>query len=112
MVINGCLYHATSARGLHVLGPGEWTPDNWDLIDTHPAPSEAAKVRRMWRLYAGAGYDWFSLLAFVGLRVRDSGRLYCFEWCWMCITGEIPKFRVTPEMLLSLTHKAQSHARD
>lgn len=98
IVIDGCLYHATSANGLHCLKPGEWAPENWDLIGVG---ADRETAWRMWLRYGGAKYDWFSLLAFVGLRTRDSERMYCFEWCWMAITGENPGFRVTPEMLLA-----------
>lgn len=97
VVIDGWLYHVTSKRGLHVLKPGEWTPERWDLIEVD-ADHETAW--RMWFRYADAKYDWFSLLAFIGLRVRDSRRFYCFEWCWLAMTGALPSFRVTPEMLL------------
>lgn len=97
VVIDGWLYHATSARGLHALKPGEWTPERWELIDID-ADKEVAW--RMWLRYGGAQYDWLSLLAFVGLRVRDSRRMYCFEWCWLAMTGQVPTWRITPEMLL------------
>ena len=102
IVINGWLYHATSAKGLHVLKPGEWTPENWDLIDVG-ADHETAW--RMWLRYAGARYDWFSLLAFVGLRASDSRRMYCFEWCWLAMTGDNPRIRITPETLLAANAK-------
>ena len=51
--------------------------------------------------HVGTRYDWFSLLAFVlPWRVRDKSRMYCYEWCWLAMTGEHPSCRVTPEMLL------------
>ncbi len=96
IVIDGNLYHATSSHGLHVLKDGEWTPENWDLIDID---TDKELALHMWLRWAGAKYDWFSLLAFVGLTARDSSRMYCFEWCWLAITGEAPTFRVTPELL-------------
>jgi hypothetical protein len=104
IVIDGHLYHSTSALGLHRLDAGYWTPKNWDLIDIG-GDDEAAK--RLFTMHIGAGYDWFSLLAFVGLRVRDSERMYCFEWCWLAVTGEPPRVRVTPEnlVLLAILHK-------
>jgi hypothetical protein len=103
IVIDGALYHATSARGLHRLGAGEWTPKNWDLIDVGGDDEAALSI---FRQHEGAPYDWLSLLAFVGLRVRDSERMYCFEWCWLAITGEQPRARVTPETLLLLSLRA------
>jgi hypothetical protein len=28
--------------------------------------------------------------------------MYCYEWCWLAITGVNPRRRVTPEDLLAL----------
>jgi len=78
IVIDGKLYHATAARGLHVLAQNEWSPEHWDLIDI-VADRDVAWYA--WLRHEGAKYDWFSLLAFVGLTARDSRRMYCFEWC-------------------------------
>ena len=97
VVIDGHLYHATSGRGLHCLAPSQWSPERWDLINI--AADEAAALYEFRRL-SGAKYDWVSLLSFVGLRVRDSSRMYCFEWCWIAITGEVPRRRITPEAIL------------
>ncbi len=102
IVIDGNLYHSTSALGLHKLRAGDWTPKNWDLIDID-ADADAAK--HLFTMHIGAKYDWLSLLAFVGISARDRERMYCFEWCWMAITGEAPTFRVTPEILLAETSK-------
>ena len=52
--------------------------------------------------YKGTKYDWFSLIAFVGLSASDSDKLYCFEWMWLAVTQQNPNFRVTPEILLAL----------
>jgi len=103
VVIDGHLYHATTAGGLHMLKPGEWSPELWDLFDTE---ADSATALQLYAQHAGAGYDWFSLLAFVGVRARDARRFYCYEWCWMALTGEGPKARVTPEVLLRFALKA------
>jgi len=97
IVIDGRLFHATSSRGLHVLEAGEWSPEKWDLVTVKRNNEEALSL---FSKYEGAAYDWFSLLAFVGLGVRDSRRMYCFEWCWLAMTGTVPTKRITPEMLL------------
>jgi hypothetical protein len=97
IVVNGRLLHATSGKGLHAVEPRDWSPERWDLIDFG---GDDAAVEATFRQYEGAHYDWFSLLAFVGLRVRDSRRMYCFEWCWLAMTGLVPTKRITPEMLL------------
>ena len=95
IVIDGRLYHSTGRKGLHVTD--EWSPEKWELIDVSGSDDKALGLFHEWR---GAGYDWFSLLAFVGLRVRDSRRLYCYEWCYLAMTGKNYKGRVTPELLL------------
>lgn len=109
IVIDGVLYHATATCGLHALRPGEWHPERWDLIEVGNARDDAA--RDAFLRLAGAEYDWLSLLAFVGLRVRDSSRMYCYEWCWIALTGEVPRERVTPEMLLMVSATGD-HASD
>lgn len=101
IVINGELFHATAAHGLHSLPAGQWSPDNWDLIELGDAHWHHSALK-LFAHYQGARYDWVSLLAFVGLRVRDHDRMYCFEWCWLAMTGQVATERVTPEMLLTL----------
>ena len=97
IVIDGRLFHTNATSNLHVLEPHEWEPSRWDLVEVGGDDQQAL---RRFALYKGALYDWLSLLAFVGLRVSDTNRLYCFEWCWLAITGKVPDFRVTPELLL------------
>lgn len=45
-------------------------------------------------------YDYFSLLSFIKLRVRDSKRHYCYEQALHMLTGAVNK-RVTGEVLLT-----------
>lgn len=97
IVINGNLLHATAAGGLHMLKAGEWSSEKWELYDIG---GDDEWVMRQFEQIKGAKYDWFSLLAFVGLHVRDSSRFYCFEWCWLAVKKEGPTARVTPELLL------------
>ncbi len=99
IVIDGALFHSTSNLGLHKIDAGAWTPKSWDLIDIGGDDAAALSI---FNQHEGAAYDWFSLLAFVGLRVRDRYRIYCFEWCWLAQTGEWPTYRITPEMLTTL----------
>lgn len=99
IVINGALYHATSTGGLHRLDPGEWTPERWDLIETG---LDDTRAKLLFDQHKGAFYSWFELMAFAGIPASDGDRFYCFKWCWTAMTGQIPRFRVTPEMLLQL----------
>lgn len=101
--IGGWLYHATAARGLHRLAPGEWSPERWDLIDMGEARD--ARALALFAEHEGAAYDWFSQLAFVGLRARDSRRFYCFEWCYLAMADALPRTRVVPETLLRMWFK-------
>lgn len=111
IVIDGTLYHSTAAHGPHSLPPGDWTPERWDLFDIGGddaralaefelacTPPRGRWQRLWWR--STRGYDTFSLLAFVGLAVRVSWLHYCFELCARMHSGEKPKERVTPEVLL------------
>ena len=96
VVIGNVLYHATAQHGVVC---SDFTVEHWDLIDLGNGLDADALARVLPLL--GAGYDWFSLLAFViPADATDSQRWYCFELCWYLMTGENPTFRVTPEMLL------------
>lgn len=96
IVIGNTLWHATAQHGVICA---DFTPESWDLIDLGDVLDADALARVLPLL--GAGYDWFSLLAFViPSDATDAQRWYCFELCWFLMTGENPNFRVTPEMLL------------
>jgi hypothetical protein len=88
------MYHATAKDGLHV---SFYKPEEWDLI---PIKLSAEDVTSQFK---ETKYDWFSLLWFI-LPFRASKRswLYCYEWCWLCMTRQLPTQRVTPENLLAL----------
>ena len=100
IVVDGVLFHATFADGLHVM---DFKDDGWQLY-----PIELTQDR-VWEIYyqhKGARYDWFSLLAFVlPWRVSVRRWLYCYEWAFLAMTGAAPGIRVTPEILLDLAHK-------
>lgn len=100
IVVDGFLYHSTAQKGLHVTD--RWTPENWDLIDIG---GDDRAVRNLFAQHRGAGYDWVSLLAFVGLRARDSRKMYRFEWCYLAMTGKTPSEKITPEILLLAARK-------
>ena len=100
IVIDSSLYHTTFDRGLHRV---PFSPDGWDLFPVDVSPHD---VKSLYLVRKGAKYDAISLLAFVlPWRVRDSKRLYCFEWCWLALTGSNPSGRVTPEKLLAYIAK-------
>lgn len=99
IVIDGVLYHATAARGLHSMQPSEWTTDNWLLMDVG---GDDAAALALFDKHKGAQYDWIGLLAFVGFRAGRDDWMYCFEWCYLAITGNNPVGRVTVEKLLLL----------
>ncbi len=99
IVHEGILMHTNLAKGLHAE---TFNPEGWVVMDI-PTSHDVGTAFSMCR---GTPYDWFSLLAFVlPWRVRDSARMYCYEWCWLAMTGETPTGRVTPEMLLALAHQ-------
>ena len=97
IVIGDTLYHATAKRGLHSTA---YTPERWTLIDLGKGRDLA--TLQLFEDHEGDGYDWFSLLAFALIPARDSRRFYCYEWCYLAMTGKNPTSRVTPETLMKL----------
>lgn len=119
VVIDGALYNVTGLHGYEVLKPGEWDTGLWDFFDVG-GDDERAKLefeaasqppkspfkRFIWKLCKG--YDWFSLLAFVGPLVRVSWLNYCFELSYRMMTGLTPTRRVTIEVLLAEGFRVKS----
>lgn len=99
IVIGNDLYHANVAHGSHVEKDADLS--GYVLIDLGTDLDERAL--QIFKKVEGTGYDWFSLFAFVLVPSRDSKRHYCYELCYLLITGRIPCERVTPETLTMLT---------
>ena len=112
IVIDGDLYHVMPREGLCRVAAGDWSPQRWDLFDIprsgRGTACRAQTALALFKRFAGADYDWLSLLAFVGLPIRDHARFYCFEWCYLGITQRLPHGRVTPERLLSKVLRSQA----
>jgi len=98
IIVGDQLLHATATGGVHRL-PASVASD-WTLIDL--GTEHDARALELFAAVEGAGYDWVSLLAFVVAPATDRHRWYCFELCWLLMTGEPPRGRVTPERLLLL----------
>lgn len=95
IVQNGVLYHTDLTNGAHRVA---FNDVGWDLFDT----GLEADMEEVFRPLAGTPYDSFGLLVFVlPWNVSDSSRMYCFELMWRMVTGQNPKFKVVPEMLLA-----------
>lgn len=96
IVIGDTLMHATAQHGLCST---TFTPERWDLIDL--GPELDARGLELFEKYKGAHYDWLGLVPFIApLPLGSDASMYCFEWCWLAMTGEYPRGLVTPEMLL------------
>ena len=95
IVVGDTLMHANRANGLHAVpfvDDGRW------MCVTVPGDEQALAL---FEQHKGTPYDVFSLLAFIQpFSIRDGDRMYCYEWVWLVLTGEMPNFRVTPEMIL------------
>lgn len=99
IVIDGTLYHATLADGVHAA---PFDPAGWDVFKIR-IPQELLLER--FNSVKGAKYDWFSLLAFVlPFRVSMGQWFYCYELVYFMMTGNVPSKRITPEELLRITH--------
>jgi hypothetical protein len=102
IVINGDLYHATAADGLHKMHAGTWTPEAWDIYDVG---GDDLAALALFEQYKGAAYAWLRLLTFVGLpQISDITKMYCFEVCYLMRWQKISTERMTPEILLALAY--------
>ena len=111
VVINNDLYHINASSGAQKIASNKWSPKNWVLIDIggddNQALLEWQKICtppigwRKWVWTLLKGYDYFSLIAFVGIPNEVNWLDYCFEVCWR-MAGKKVTGRVTPEMLLEL----------
>lgn len=107
VVVGDTVLHSTT-KGLHSI---EFDPSEWESIDLGEKLDSI--VLQRYAKWKGAKYDWFSLLAFVlPGRISDARRLYCFEWCWLALTGITPTYRVTPEMLLRVAIEQRESRND
>lgn len=97
IVENGMLRHSNYLQGLHEV---PFDPEGWHVFEV---PDYVQDGPQLFERFRGSRYDVIGLLAFIlPWRARDSSRMYCFEWMWLRMTGEMPGFRVTPEKLLAL----------
>ena len=73
-------------------------PQRWDLYPVDGSDETALLLFDLWQ---HARYDYIGLLAFVTpWRFGRADRLYCFEWCALCLGIPIDD-RITPERLLA-----------
>jgi hypothetical protein len=99
IVTNGTLYHITARYGM--TAEKFKNSQDWDLFHVDAIDSE---VLKRYNEHKAAKYDWLSLLGFVlPWRVSVSKWLYCYEWSYLAITGNLPKERITPEKLLTFS---------
>ena len=97
----GRVFHANLSDGVHI-----WKrilKDHFfDFIKLRVQEDLYIDIQERFSRVQGAKYDLFSLLAFVGLRVRDSKRFYCYELTYFLLTGELAKRRISVEDLLQV----------
>lgn len=104
IVINGMMYQVNAARGLHV---STYDPAKWDVYDVLGSDETALLLFDLWQ---HARYDYIGLLAFVTpWRFGRADRLYCFEWCALCLGIPITD-RITPERLLAAALTPARHS--
>ena len=97
IVINGDLYHSNASHGVHVERGADLS--GYTLVDL--GGDGDARALALFAQVEGRSYDWVSLAAFIVGGVTDSQRWYCFELCWLLMTGTAPKQRITAETLLT-----------
>jgi hypothetical protein len=76
----------------------------WVLVELPDAGNVMLGSAMKWfRVHAGAGYDWFSLLAFVvPLPLRDSRRWYCSEAVGMATRLWTSRRKISPNKLFTV----------
>ena len=112
IVIGAKLYHATARHG---FCKADYTPARWELLPLGTEPDAEVQELAEGLIAIGTRYDFAELLDFTplqwliglarkvpALRRWLDNRLYCFQWCWLAMTGGLPLRRVTAEMLLTL----------
>lgn len=79
----------------------------WDIFETDV--SDIVGEKRLMR-FVGIRYDVLSLIAFVfPFKFSDARALYCFEVCWLALTGNNPTEPISPDTIMSeLLKRAQS----
>ena len=85
IVVDNRLMHSTTSHGLCAVEPCDWDTGKWDLFPVDFVSAES--VLALFEQHAGAPYDWLGLTPFAlpGMRDGDITRLYCFEWCALCM---------------------------
>lgn len=102
VVINGDLYQATAARGVHAIPAGDWEPEKWVLVP-FGGPTCDARALQLFASVDGSAYDWWGVMRFVlpALSQRPQA-WYCFELASYLKTAERERGLVTPENLFEL----------
>lgn len=99
IVIDGRLLDITAKHGMRDTVLTD--VDQWDLFYVDV---DKSLVLERFHECTDCKYDWVSLLAFVlPWRVSVRRWLYCFEWAFVALTGDLPGRRVTPEDLLTFS---------
>jgi len=95
IVVGGRLCHSTFQNNLHW---SDFDPAEFDLFEIDV--SETIIYERF-DLVKTEKYDWLGLLSFLfPFKLGDKNWLYCYEWAWFALTGNLPEQKITPEILL------------
>lgn len=113
IVIGGVLYHSNAEHGLNKT---EFSPEKWVLIDL--GSERDSETLALFERLKGTSYDWLELFDFTFVRnamkqvrklpwlgPRLQEWMYCYQWCYLAMTGQHPTKRVTCETLLLLASK-------
>ena len=99
VVVDGRLLDITAKYGMRSTVLAH--PDEWDMFHVDV---DGPLVVERFHEFSRCKYDWVSLLAFVlPWRVSVRQWLYCYEWAFVALTGDLPGRRVTPEDLLTFS---------
>jgi hypothetical protein len=95
IVIDGQLCHSTFQNNLHWSA---YIPAEYDLFETNIFDKT---VLERYEFVKTNKYDYLGLLSFLlPFKLGEKNSLYCYEWAWFALTGNLPEQKITPEILL------------
>lgn len=101
--IGDSLYESTATKGVQYKSGVRSYPITPEIIDEYEwfdCPIEDDIALERYNSVCTFSYDYFSLLAFLTIRIRDAKRLYCYELILFMMIGSAD-IRVTPEVLMA-----------
>jgi hypothetical protein len=103
------LYESTALRGTQPSsGVRDYliTPEITQEYEWFDCPVDDGVALKRYEEIKGSAYDYFSLLAFLTVKIKDSSRYYCYEAVLYMMVGAVDE-KATAEVLLTQLARLQ-----